>query len=160
MEQPGISQSVEQAYVTNNFRVGEISSPEIENKEIFKQREAEAADEIMAKIDSAEINEPFRDTGAECLTSYEERFQQTPREGWDGQRGESVCTKDVDSLGKVRVEYNCIPDFTPFQRLMVKFQICLESAIMKGNFEQADNAWRSNGIKQEGPRHDWTGAES
>lgn len=36
MEQSGVSQSVEQVYTTNNFRVGEISSPEIENKEIFK----------------------------------------------------------------------------------------------------------------------------
>lgn len=162
IEQSRISQSVEQAYLTNNFRVGEISSPEIKNREIFKQREADAAEQIIEKMDSAEFNEPFRDTGAECLTSYEERFQQTPREGWEGQRGESVCTKEIDSLGKVQVEYkNCIPDFTPFSKANVEIpNMSGERYFEGGNFEQADNAlaeqWNQAGKDS---RHDWTGAE-
>ena len=162
MEQPGVSQSVEQAYAPNNFRVGEISSPEIENKEIFKQREANAADEIIAKMDSAENDAPFRDTGADCLTSYEERIQQTPRDGWDGQRGESVCTKKLDSIGEVRVDYkNGIPDFTPYSKANVEIpNMTAERYGSGGNFEQADNAlaeqWNQAGKDS---RHDWTGAE-
>lgn len=162
MEHLGLSQSVEQVRVTNNFRIGEISSPEIENKEILKQKEADAADEIIAKMDSVEINESFRDTGRECVTSYEDRFQQTPREGWNGQRGESVCTKVIESLGQVRVEYkNCIPNFTPFAKATVEIpNMSGERYIDGGNFEQADNAlaeqWNKVGKDS---RHDWTGAE-
>lgn len=161
MEQSGISQSVEQVYATNNFRVGEISSPEIENKEIFKQRESDAASELNAKIDSAEMEMPFRDTGADCLTSYEERFQQTPREGWDGQRGESWCEKEIN--GKIeRVLYNnSIPDFTPYSKANVEIpNMSGERYGEGGNFEQADNAladrWNQEGKDS---RHDWTAAE-
>lgn len=61
IEQSRISQSVEQTYATNNFRVGEISSPEIESREIFKQRESDAANELKAKIESIEVPSPDND---------------------------------------------------------------------------------------------------
>ena len=162
IESNQLTQSVEQTAKTGKFRIGEISSPEIEQKYDLETEEIKAARELDSKIDSSEIKEPFRDTGSDCLTTYEERFRQTPREGWDGQRGESICAKEIDPLGEVKVEYNnCIPDFSPYSIADVEIpNMSGERYGAEGNFEQADNALAEQFNKAgKDSRHDWTGAE-
>ncbi len=51
LEQSSISQEVEKPCMQDGFRVGEISSPDIENKDILKQKEFDAANELALKME-------------------------------------------------------------------------------------------------------------
>ena len=183
----------------DKFQVGELTSKEFDAKDVLKQNETNAINELSDKLnngsfedegmseyelgsendiskqsnsqegsdlnnknDMLETKETYRDTGENCLSTYEERVQQTPREGWGGERGESVCTKETESLGTVQVKYeNGIPDFSPYSIADVDIPNMSSERLGEGNnFEQADNAlaeqWNKAG--KEG-RTDWTGAE-
>ena len=182
----------------DKFQIGELTSKELDAKEVLKQNETNAINELCDKLnisssdsngtseyklglesdiseqsnalenndltkknDIIETKEAYRDTGEDCLSTYAERIQHTPREGWGGARGESVCTKGTDSFGIIQVEYeNGIPNFSPYSIADVEIPNMSSTRYGDGgNFEQADNAlagqW-SNDCKE--GCSDWTGS--
>lgn len=169
--------AVEKSSPAEQFQVGELTSKEIDGKDVLKQKEADAINELGDKLENntvansevsedelglTETKEVYRDTGNECVSTYEERINQTPREGWDGERGESVCTKETESLGTVQVKYeNGIPDFSPYSIADVEIpNMSGERYGEGGNFEQADNALAEQFNKEcKDGRSDWTGAD-
>ena len=169
--------AVEKSSPAEQFQVGELTSKEIDGKDVLKQKETDAINELGDKLENntvansevsedelglTETKEVYRDTGNECVSTYEEQIKQTPREGWAGERGESVCIRETEAFGTVHVKYvNGIPDFSPYSIEVVEITNMSGERFGTGNnFEQADNALAEQFNKDgKDGRSDWTGAD-
>lgn len=96
VEQTAISASVEKPYTKKSFRIGEISLPEIEEKDILKQQEFDAASELANKIEQPNQNLSIEHEG--------DKFQHI-----NDVRNESI-EGDFSSNADVPVERNNVID--------------------------------------------------
>lgn len=182
VEKHQLLQTMEPPNLANNFRIGEISAPEVEKQDVLKWKEQEAIDDLLGKLETPhnKIEEALPQN--EYVSTYEERLMQTPANGerinWGGERGNSMCYpnenyapekldmpsgQEIKTLcaeyGLSGVNYkDAIPDFSPFSHADVQIPNMSEQRYgLDGNFQQADTilAKEYNEITKDG-RMDWT----
>ncbi len=51
VENQQLLQTMEQSNLANNFRIGELSVPEVDKRDVFKEKEQEAIDDLSGKLD-------------------------------------------------------------------------------------------------------------
>lgn len=109
---------------------------------------------------NSQINEKEHD----CLSTYDERLRQTPREDanrghWDGARGESnfvLTDPEIQKHSKIgRIPYkNAIPDFSKESKAIVEINMTENRA---KNFKQADEKCAEQWNKEtHDGKNDWT----
>lgn len=184
VENHQLLQTMEQTNLANKFRIGELSAPEVDKKDVFKGKEQEAIDDLSSKLETptSNIEDSLQFETDKCISSYEDRLGQTPVEGerthWDGERGESTCYPEenyvpvnqampsgqemknlCNKYEQSGVSYkDAIPDFSPFSHADVQIPNMSEQRYgPNGNFEQADTvlAKEYNEIAKDG-KTDWT----
>ena len=140
------------------------SVSDVDESEIYGSRSRNKAEIGAQDSNGSSLLENFRETG--YFTTYKERLAQTPKEGWDGVRGESKCHTEDSQVNAELAKYgvdgirykDAQPDFSPVS----EGTVTIENMSGKrhgegGNFEQADEACAKkwNEEKRDG-RTDWT----